>query len=359
MAECTPASSSWSNVSRGSQRYRDLDTAAMHFWIDKRGATGSVPHHGGRYSQRVSASLSSSRLPPGAAQQRRRRPGRSSRSSSQNAAKTTAPGVHRGNGDASSSGTTTAPSALTAAGLVASSGASGGSRGSTGSGIRPHGHPALLVDIPLDGPHAHHAHHAALHHASAGGMASDRADMFGIGALPLPVHESPPVLMDRFTCGLWASFALASVFVAGTKFYLDFQSSGMEAMVLSLLLMIFLMVGCTASICRARVNSQLAAAAAAATASALRDPGPGALRRGHLGDSGDLVVMSQVVIDRPGMDSSCPGLGTGQPTQQHQLLQQVQQEQLAEQQLSTEPPPPYHIAMLDEQPPPAYEKVVT
>lgn len=56
------------------------------------------------------------------------------------------------------------------------------------------------------------------------------------------------------------------------------QSSGMEAMVLSLLLMIFLMVGCTASICRARVNSQLAAAAAAATASALREPGPGAAR---------------------------------------------------------------------------------
>ncbi|KAE8742751.1 hypothetical protein FOCC_FOCC011678 [Frankliniella occidentalis] len=221
----------------------------------------------------------------------------------------------------------------------------------------------MLVDLPLEGA-LHHGHgaHGALG-ASASG--SDRADVFGLGALPLPVHgESSPVLMDRFTCGLWASFALASVFVAGTKFYLDFQSSGMEAMVLSLLLMIFLMVGCTASICRARVNSQLAAAAAAATASALRgDTGSSGLRRTHLGDSDELVV-SEVVIDRPPMSMGmenvpCVALASGQQTQQHQLLQQVQQEQLAEQQLSTEPPPPYHIAMLDEQPPPAYEKVVT
>ncbi|XP_052127216.1 uncharacterized protein LOC113201777 [Frankliniella occidentalis] len=219
----------------------------------------------------------------------------------------------------------------------------------------------MLVDLPLEGA-LHHGHgaHGALG-ASASG--SDRADVFGLGALPLPVHgESSPVLMDRFTCGLWASFALASVFVAGTKFYLDFQSSGMEAMVLSLLLMIFLMVGCTASICRARVNSQLAAAAAAATASALRgDTGSSGLRRTHLGDSDELV---EVVIDRPPMSMGmenvpCVALASGQQTQQHQLLQQVQQEQLAEQQLSTEPPPPYHIAMLDEQPPPAYEKVVT
>lgn len=102
--------------------------------------------------------------------------------------------------------------------------------GSTGSGVRAHGAHVpggglggVLLDLPLEGGHlgGHGLPSSALGASSSG---SDRADVFGLGALPLPVHgESQPVLMDRFTCGLWASFALASVFVAGTKFYLDFQ----------------------------------------------------------------------------------------------------------------------------------------
>ncbi|XP_052127217.1 uncharacterized protein LOC127750231 [Frankliniella occidentalis] len=143
MAECSASSSSWSNVSSASQRYRDLDTAAMHFWIDKRGTAGphGVPHHGhGRYSHRVSASLASSRLPPGAAPQRRRRPSRSSRT---NVAKATTPAVHRP-GDASTSGTTTSTTtALTASSLA------GGSGSSSGSARRVGGAAPVLAPAPL------------------------------------------------------------------------------------------------------------------------------------------------------------------------------------------------------------------
>lgn len=40
-----------------------------------------------------------------------------------------------------------------------------------------------------------------------------------------PSHIQPPQLepVGKLKCGMWASFALATVFVAGAKFYFDHQ----------------------------------------------------------------------------------------------------------------------------------------
>lgn len=53
-----------------------------------------------------------------------------------------------------------------------------------------------------------------------------------------PIHPSPPqqLMPAHLKCGMWASFTLATLFVAGAKFYFDHQVS--NYLILSVYVMI-------------------------------------------------------------------------------------------------------------------------
>ncbi|XP_066995767.1 uncharacterized protein [Anabrus simplex] len=175
------------------------------------------------------------------------------------------------------------------------------------------------------------------------------------GTSDAPPHNNQAqaqlLTLGRFKCGMWASFALATVFVAGAKFYFDQQGTGLEVLVFCALLVVFLLAGCTVSLCRSKATRDLLAAAV--TSSQVSNPTT--IQQGQ--SQNEDIGMNQV-INQPNPLLFSPVAGPPQSPVQAP---------------PEPPPPPYHIAILlpqqtahtatmlgnDESPPPSYDKVVT
>ncbi|XP_054290304.1 uncharacterized protein LOC129005438 [Macrosteles quadrilineatus] len=128
--------------------------------------------------------------------------------------------------------------------------------------------------------------------------------------------------VGKLKCGMWTSFALATVLIVAAKFYFNNQETALEVLIFAALMIVFLLAGCTISLCRSKATRDLLSAAV--TASAAYGPAPPTL---------------QVIHPAPPPPA--------QP-------------------LTEPPPPPYHIAILlpqqpnaEEMPPPSYDKAVS
>ncbi|XP_046681636.1 uncharacterized protein LOC124368385 isoform X2 [Homalodisca vitripennis] len=135
--------------------------------------------------------------------------------------------------------------------------------------------------------------------------------------------ELEPV--GRLKCGMWTSFALATGLIVAAKFYFNNQETALEVLIFAALMIVFLLAGCTISLCRSKATRDLLSAAV--TASAAYGPAPPTL----------------TVVPPP----------PEEPPQ-------------APPPLTEPPPPPYHIAILlpqqisaEEVPPPSYDKAVS
>ncbi|KAK7870740.1 hypothetical protein R5R35_009891 [Gryllus longicercus] len=299
----------------------------MHFWIDKRSQTCGFS---GRH--RVPASLSA-----GCGQQRRRRRSRDKpmvtpvhrfqpvecvqQGSAQQAARRQQQHhrqLHSCLPPAYSNGLTSPP-------------------GASVRSIGPHAvelDSSVFLDLPLDGSGNDNVAHNA------------------------PQPQLLPV--GRLKCGMWASFALATVFVAGAKFYFDHQGTGLEVLVFCALLIVFLLAACTVSLCRSKATRDLLAAAV--TSQAPHSTVSSQQGQGHSTDQLEVVSTEDIglnqIINQPNPLIFSPVAG---PPQSPVTAPEP-------------PPPPYHIAILlpqqthsnnqtmqanEESPPPSYDKVVS
>uniref|UniRef100_A0A1B6CB06 Uncharacterized protein n=2 Tax=Clastoptera arizonana TaxID=38151 RepID=A0A1B6CB06_9HEMI len=151
------------------------------------------------------------------------------------------------------------------------------------------------------------------------------------GLPSVAAHIQPPQLepVGKVKCGMWASFALATVFVAGAKFYFDHQGTGLEILVFSTLMIVFLLAACSVSLCRSKATRDLLSAAVTVSNQTPAHPPP---------------IPTLQIIQTTNID------GTSQQVPPH----------------IEPPPPPYHIAILlpqqinqEEVPPPSYDKAVS
>ncbi|XP_069703782.1 uncharacterized protein [Periplaneta americana] len=174
-------------------------------------------------------------------------------------------------------------------------------------------------------------------------------------------HQLEPQLMPvgRLKCGMWASFGLATVFVAGAKFYFDHQGAGLEVLVFCTLLIVFLLAGCTVSLCRSKATRDLITAAVTSSSQA---PHSATSQQGQT-QSHELET------------ASSEDIGLGQMVDQSStiILAPTSGPPQAQLPAPEPPPPPYHIAILlpqqtrnsdsvpanDESPPPSYDKAVS
>uniref|UniRef100_A0A182PWG3 Uncharacterized protein n=1 Tax=Anopheles epiroticus TaxID=199890 RepID=A0A182PWG3_9DIPT len=161
------------------------------------------------------------------------------------------------------------------------------------------------------------------------------------------VGHDAQLLPAHLKCGMWASLALATVFVAGAKFYFDHQGTGLEVLIFCAFSATFFLAACTVSLWRRprdiqiTGNNVISETISNAEQSSLQNnpeflsSNPSPLLNGSAG-SGPLG-----------------GLVPGN----------IQQAALAS---IVAPPPPYHIAILlpdntkdvEETPPPSYDKIV-
>ncbi|ETN61746.1 hypothetical protein AND_006591 [Anopheles darlingi] len=84
---------------------------------------------------------------------------------------------------------------------------------------------------------------AEIEHSSIGtiGQHAQQQQHVGHDAQLLPAH---------LKCGMWASLALATVFVAGAKFYFDHQGTGLEVLIFCAFSATFFLAACTVSLWR-------------------------------------------------------------------------------------------------------------
>ncbi|XP_070852936.1 uncharacterized protein [Drosophila suzukii] len=166
-------------------------------------------------------------------------------------------------------------------------------------------------------------------------------------------HADSQLLPGHLKCGMCASLVLASVFVAGTKFYFDHQGTGLEVLIFCAFSATFFLAACLVSLCR--------------------------IPKGLLSSSSRSDGRAAVSHSR-GVNSSLTGSGSGAAQSAGCLLEMTEARYLEELQMSpvggttsTAGPPPYHIAILlpeqtpatmgkqlplDESPPPSYDKIL-
>ncbi|EAT46175.1 AAEL002579-PA [Aedes aegypti] len=161
----------------------------------------------------------------------------------------------------------------------------------------------------------------------------------GIGTLnqhvPHVGHDAQ-LLPAHLKCGMWASLALATVFVAGAKFYFDHQGTGLEVLIFCAFSATFFLAACTVSLCRRPRDMQMPVNNVISETISNGD-------QNSLQNNPDLVSGTPATL----LNGSLGG------TQQNSLGVLA-------------PPPPYHIAILlpesaketDETPPPSYDKIV-
>lgn len=63
-------------------------------------------------------------------------------------------------------------------------------------------------------------------------------------------HADSQLLPSHLKCGMCASLVLASVFVAGAKFYFDHQGTGLEVLIFCAFSATFFLAACMVSLCR-------------------------------------------------------------------------------------------------------------
>ncbi|XP_016982563.2 CCAAT/enhancer-binding protein [Drosophila rhopaloa] len=166
-------------------------------------------------------------------------------------------------------------------------------------------------------------------------------------------HADSQLLPSHLKCGMCASLVLASVFVAGTKFYFDHQGTGLEVLIFCAFSATFFLAACLVSLCR--------------------------IPKGLLSNSNRSDGRAAVCHTR-GVNSSLAGSGSGTAQSAGCLLEMSEVRYLEERQVTpvggtaaTAGPPPYHIAILlpeqtpatmgkqlpmDESPPPSYDKIL-
>ncbi|XP_053670666.1 uncharacterized protein LOC128720991 [Anopheles nili] len=161
------------------------------------------------------------------------------------------------------------------------------------------------------------------------------------------VGHDAQLLPAHLKCGMWASLALATVFVAGAKFYFDHQGTGLEVLIFCAFSATFFLAACTVSLWRrprdVHISSNNVISETVSNA-----------------EQGSLQNNAEIMSSHPspllnGSVGSGPlgGLGT----------ENIQQASMAN---AVAPPPPYHIAILlpeatketEETPPPSYDKIV-
>ncbi|XP_058837622.1 uncharacterized protein LOC131693645 [Topomyia yanbarensis] len=165
------------------------------------------------------------------------------------------------------------------------------------------------------------------------------AGTHGIGTLSRQVShvgQDAQLLPAHLKCGMWASLALAAVFVAGAKFYFDHQGTGLEVLIFCAFSATFFLAACTVSLCRRPRDLQI---------------------------PGNNVISETISIGEQNSLQNNPDLVNSNPSPLLNgsvgVAQQTSLSVMA-------PPPPYHIAILlpentkepDESPPPSYDKIV-
>lgn len=158
-------------------------------------------------------------------------------------------------------------------------------------------------------------------------------------------HADSQMLPSHLKCGMCASLVLASVFVAGAKFYFDHQGTGLEVLIFCAFSATFFLAACMVSLCR--------------------------IPKGLLPSRSDgrAVCHSRAVNAGGNASSSCMlELNNVRYLDGRQV--EVSAETAA---AAAAGPPPYHIAILlpeqtptvlgkqvplDESPPPSYDKIL-
>jgi hypothetical protein len=69
--------------------------------------------------------------------------------------------------------------------------------------------------------------------------------------------QDQQLLPTHLKCGMWASLALATVFVAGAKFYFDHQDTGLEVLIFCAFSATFFMTACGVSLCKRPIDSNV------------------------------------------------------------------------------------------------------
>ncbi|GAB0098662.1 uncharacterized protein DMENIID0001_144310 [Sergentomyia squamirostris] len=110
-------------------------------------------------------------------------------------------------------------------------------------------HLSVLPQIYSSGP----SHEIDLEHGSLGigaqAEANGGSQLLSLSTDGRPATESQ-LLPAHLKCGMWASLALATVFVAGAKFYFDHQGNGLEVLIFCAFSATFFLAACTVSLCR-------------------------------------------------------------------------------------------------------------
>ncbi|XP_059607854.1 uncharacterized protein LOC132255734 [Phlebotomus argentipes] len=145
------------------------------------------------------------------------------------------------------------------------------------------------------------------------------------------------LLPTHLKCGMWASLALATVFVAGAKFYFDHQGTGLEVLIFCAFSATFFLAACTVSLCRRSRDIHFPP-----------------------------VTPSVASVDHVVVNATAES-----PQIVHQSVANLSQQSATAATIVAvtpppAPPPPYHIAILlpenskdvEESPPPAYDKIV-
>ncbi|XP_063707250.1 uncharacterized protein LOC134836021 [Culicoides brevitarsis] len=140
--------------------------------------------------------------------------------------------------------------------------------------------------------------------------------------------EESQLLPTHLKFGMWASLALATIFVTSAKFYFDHQGTGLEVLLFCAFSATFFLAACTVSICRRPAHSR-----DQSTAHTIQ------------------TQTDQLSSVEPIVQSNYDAIAVAQVHHQQAIA----------------PPPPYHIAILlpdnskeepDETPPPAYDKII-
>ncbi|XP_022216925.2 myb-like protein AA [Drosophila obscura] len=159
-------------------------------------------------------------------------------------------------------------------------------------------------------------------------------------------HADSQLLPSHLKCGMCASLVLASVFVAGTKFYFDHQGTGLEVLIFCAFSATFFLAACMVSLCR--IPKGLLSGRGGARATVCHSRGVNAAMSGASASAAAscLLEMSDV--------------------------RYLEERQVTTGSAATAGPPPYHIAILlpeqtaamgkqmplDESPPPSYDKIL-
>uniref|UniRef100_A0A182SEY6 Uncharacterized protein n=1 Tax=Anopheles maculatus TaxID=74869 RepID=A0A182SEY6_9DIPT len=191
----------------------------------------------------------------------------------------------------------------------------------------------------------------SMNHIYSASTQSSGAEIEGISNVgqhiqPHVGHDAQ-LLPAHLKCGMWASLALATVFVAGAKFYFDHQGTGLEVLIFCAFSATFFLAACTVSLWRRPRDIQIA------SNNVISETISNAEQSSLQNNPEFLSSNPSPLLNGSAGSGPLGGLVPGS----------LQQASLAS---IVAPPPPYHIAILlpdtsketEETPPPSYDKVV-